>query len=211
MSKGFWVIIFLIILAAILAVVAGTYYLNFGDRQPKVPKDLPKTADIDKPVKLVATDEQLGQLESQLKDSEAVTRFDAIIALNALAEDDPQRVGPIVVRALSNQDPKVRGLAVTQLGIIKYAPAARGLVGLLDDEDKVVAIAATNALAKLGDEGLKTVMEGLSKNKIKDVDRALAVARRITGESFGQGQEGREEALQYWKEQKNRSTKPAVR
>ena len=204
MSKGFWVIIFLTILVAILAVVAGAYYLNFRDR-PEVPKELLEKADIDKPVKSVVTDEYLGQLESKLKDSDPITRLDSIVMLNALAKHNPARVGPTVVKALSNEDRKVRYSAAMQLGLINYAAAAGKLTVLLDDEAKEVAIAAGDALAKLGEEGLQAVMEGLSSDKIKDLDRALAVARKITEQAFGQGHEGRGQALKYWEEKRRKA------
>ncbi len=127
----------------------------------------------------------------------------AICLLNTAAQKNPEGVGPILVRALANEDATVRYLAVNQLGEIRYVSAAKKLTGLLDDDDKFVTAGAAKALVKLGDNGLQAVMESLSGNRLKNVDRALIVVKQITGESFGQGQEGREKALKFWAKYKS--------
>ena len=182
-----------------LAVVAGAYYLNFigGRVSSSIELEQSRTGG---PEEIKFTDEQIVRLEVQLTDSEPDERFIAICALNAAAQNNPERIGPILIKALGNEDPKVRFLAVNQLGSIKYEPAAGKLAELLDDDDKDVTAGAGQALVKLGENGLQAVMESLSANRLKNVDRALIVVKRITGRSFGQGQEGRAEALKFWVE-----------
>ena len=202
MSKGVWLIILLIILAAIVAIMAGVYYLNFVDDRVDSPvgrQHIPTGQSTE----VTFTDEQIVRLEVQLTDSDADTRLIAICSLNSAAQNNPEGVGPILVRALGNEDPKVRYLAANQLGSIKYGPAANILAGLLDDEDKDVTAGAAQALVKLGEDGLQAVMERLSGTRLVNVDRALIVAKQITGRSFGQGQEGREEALKFWAQYKS--------
>ena len=155
------------------------------------------------PEEIEFTDEQIVRLEVQLTDSNPDTRFLAICSLNAAAQSNPEHIGPILVKALANKDQNVRFLAANQLGIIKYAPAANRLTALLDDDDKDVTAGAAQALVKLGQDGLRAVMEGLGENKLRNVDRALIVAKQITGKSFGQGEEGRAKALKFWAEYKS--------
>lgn len=199
MSKGVWLIILLIILAAIVAVVAGVFYINFIHDQPEPPIDLRQIPMV-RQTEVKFTDEQIVRLEVQLTDSNPDTRFVAICSLNTAAQNDPEGIGPILVRALANEDPRVRYMAVNQLGEIKYLPAAKELTALLDDDDKDAKAGTAQALVKLGESGLQAVMESLIGNRLKNVDRALLVVKQITGESFGQGQEGREEALKFWAE-----------
>ena len=202
MSKRMWIIIFVVIVAAIGAVVAGGYYFNFVEGRPTVPAHLRTPPTEIQPIKLMATDEQIDLLVGQLQDSNPDVRFDSVCLLSALAKDDPERLGPVLSKALTNKDPKVRFLAAMGLGIIKYDSAAAELTILLDDEDKKVAGEAGEALVKLGQPGLRAVMEALTENRLRDVDSGLFVAKRITGRSFGQGPEGRTAALKFWAEQK---------
>ncbi|NIA06372.1 MAG: hypothetical protein GWP14_01840 [Actinobacteria bacterium] len=199
MNKGVWLIILIIILAAIVAVVVGAYYLNFSPGPADLPIDRQQVS-TDQPTEVKFTDEQIVRLELKLKDSDPNTRFVAICSLNTAAQNNPEGIGPILVRALANEDPKVRYLAVNQLGEIKYVPAAKELTTLLDDDDKDVTTGAAQALVKLGEKGLQAVMESLSEKRLKNVDKALIVVKQITGRSFGQGQKGREEALKFWAE-----------
>lgn len=198
MSKAIWVIIFLTIMAAIVVLVVGVYYLNFRYSPSPLPKDLPSTPAGAEPAKTTVTDGQIAHLEAQLEDSNPDTRFIAICSLNTLAEDDPQRLGPILVKALANDDTNVRFFAASRLGDLKYSPAARLLVDLLDDTDKNVVAAAELALEKLDEDSLQAVMQVLAENRLRNIDSALAVAGRIPGEFFGQGQEGRAAALKFW-------------
>ena len=198
MNKGIWIIIFLTIVVAILLVVAGLYYFNFVADQEIDFEKIPKS----EPAEIELADEQIVRLEGQLTDPDPDTRFLAICSLNVAAQSDPEQIGPILLKALANQDPNVRFLAANQLGIIKYTPAAERLTALLDDQDKDVISGAAQALVKLDQEGLRAVMEGLAGNRLENVDRALIVARQITGESFGQGEEGRAKALEFWAEYK---------
>ena len=185
-------------MAAIVALVVGVYYFNFIHSPTTVPTNLRKSPAAVEPTEATVTDEQIAHLEAQLKDSDPDKRFIAICSLNALAQDNPQRLGPILVKALANKDPKVRFFAVAQLGTSKYAPAAGELTALLDDEDKIVITEAEMSLVKLGEDGLQAVMEGLTGARLKNIDGALAVAGQITGQSFGQGPEGRVAALKFW-------------
>jgi hypothetical protein len=197
-SKGVWLIILLIILAAIVALVLSVYRVNFPG-QADSPIDSQQTRTVQQE-EVKFTDERIVRLEVQLTDSDPDTRFIAICSLNTAAENDPEGIGPILVRALSNEDPRVRYLAANQLGSMKYGPAAGILAGLLDDKDKDVTAGAAQALVQLGDDGLQAVMERLSGTRLVNVDRALIVVKQITGRSFGQGQGGREEALKFWVE-----------
>jgi len=197
-SKGVWLIILLIILAAIVALVLSVYRVNFPG-QVDSPIDSQQTRTVQQE-EVKFTDERIVRLEVQLTDSDPDTRFIAICSLNTASENDPEGIGPILVRALSNEDPRVRYLAANQLGSMKYGPAAGILAGLLDDEDKDVTAGAAQALVQLGEDGLQAVMERLSGTRLVNVDRALIVVKQITGRSFGQGQEGREEALKFWVE-----------
>ena len=202
MNKGVWLIILLIILAAIVALVAWVYHINFIDDQADPSID-PQRIPTGQQAEVTFTDEQVVRLEVQLTNSDPDTRFVAICSLNTAAQNDPEGVGPILVRALANEDPKVRYLAANQLGEIEYVPAAKELTALLDDEDKDVTAGTAQTLVKLGENGLQAVMESLIENRLKNVDRALLVVTRITGKSFGQGQEGREEALKFWAQYKS--------
>jgi len=193
-------------MAAIVAVVGGVYYFNFIHSPATIPTNLRKPPAAVGPAEAAVTDEQIAKLEIQLKDSDPDKRFIAICSLNALAGDNPQRLGPILVKALANKDPKVRFFAATQLGTIKYTPAAGVLTTLLDDEDKTVITEAEMSLVKLGEDGLQAVMEGLTGARLKNIDGALAVAGQITSRSFGQGQEGRAAALKFWAERKKKGT-----
>ena len=205
MSKSIWIIIFLVILVAIVAVVAAVYYFSFIGSRPIVSEQLQTIRDKDQPIKITATDEQVEHLVGQLEDSDPNARFKAVCLLGALSDGDPERLGPILSKALTNKDPKVRFLAAMRLGTIKYSSAAAGLTTLLDDEDKKVSREAGEALVKLGPAGLRAVMEALAEDTLREVDAGLFVAKRISGRSFGQGPEGRSAALKFWAEG-NRST-----
>lgn len=166
-----------------------------------IPIDLDKLPPPKKPTKTPLTDQRIEQLKEQLEDPDAQQRFDAINVLSALAEDAPARLGPVLIIALDSQDSKVRSGAVMGLATIKYAPAAKQLTALLNDEHEDVRAQAGQALVAMGQPGLQAVMQGLAENSFKDPDDALVLVIRITGRSFGLGQKGRRDALRFWAQQ----------
>ena len=124
--------------------------------------------------------------------------------LTAEAEREPERLGGIVVEALEHEDSQVRFAAAVGLGRIDYGPAAEKLTPLLDDREKAVRLQAAQTLAKLDRAGLAAVMAALEERSIGNVDEALLVVTRITGRSFGLGNEGRKAALEYWAREQGR-------
>ena len=198
---------FLVLLAAILVVVALVLYINFAQEPLDTPINLKELPEIP-PDEVHFTDEQIVRFEVQLTDSDPGVRFAAICALNTAAQKDHPGIGPILVKALGNGDPRVRYLAANQLGVIKFAPAAARLTALLDDKDTDVIAGAAQALPKLQDDGLKAIMKALSANSLQNVDRAMIVLKQITGQSFGQGEQGRTEALEFWAQYKKSSQNP---
>lgn len=161
-------------------------------------EDLPPPKE---PTKAGLTEERIEQLKEQLESPYAQQRFDAVNVLSALAEDEPARLGPVLISALDSEDSKVREGAVMGLATIKYAPAAGRLTALLNDEQKDIRAQAGQALVTMGQTGLEAVMQGLAENRFEDPDDALVVVIQITGRSFGLGQKGRREALRFWAEQ----------
>ena len=198
MNRAAWIIIFSVILAAAAAVVA---VVVVAYKRPYMPVDLRQSPQGKAAVETVVTDERILRLEVQLKAPDQKTRLGAMFELAGLAEIDPERLGPVLLRAINNEDPWVRFLAANKLGRIKYAAAAPALTNMLDDPDQGVSVQAVESLVKLGEVGLQAVMEALAENRIKNIDAALNAARRITGLSFAPGKRGRQGALEYWAEQ----------
>ncbi len=198
MNRLAWIIIFSVILASAAAVV-GVVVVAY--KRPYMPVDWGQSPQGKAPAETVVTDERILRLEVQLKSSDRETRLGAIFELAGLAEDNPQRLGPVLLRALDNEDAWVRFLAANKLGGIKYTAAAGALATLLDDPDRGVSAQAIESLVKLDEVALRAVMEGLGENKIKNIDAALDAARRISGRSFLPGERGRRAALKYWGEQ----------
>ncbi len=151
------------------------------------------------------SDERILQLEVQLKDPDPEMRLDAIVILSSLTENEPERLGPVLVKALDNDDPQVRATAAMGLGSVAYASAATQLAALLDDPSKRVRLEGDRALVTLGQDGLRTVMQNLADGKLKNTDAGLLVVTKITGRSFGLGQRGRAAALEFWTEQSRQS------
>ena len=198
MNRAAWIIIFSVIFAAAAAVVS---VVVVAYKQPYMPVNLGQSPQGKAAEETVVTDERILRLEVQLKSSDRETRLGAMFELAGLAENNPERLGPVLLRAINNQDPWVRFLAANKLGGIKYAAAAPGLTNVLDDPDQGVSVQAVESLVKLDKVGLQAVMEGLAENRIKNIDAGLNVARRITGRSFLPGERGRQRALEYWAEQ----------
>ena len=198
MNRVAWIIIFSVILAAAAAVIA---VVVVAYKRPYMPVGLGQSPQGKAAKKTVVTDERILRLEVQLKASDRETRLGAMFELAGLAENDPERLGPVLLRAINNEDPWVRFLAANKLGWIKYAAAAPALTNMLDDPDQGVSVQAVESLVKLGEVGLQAVMEALAENRIKNIDAALNAARRITGLSFAPGKRGRQGALEYWAEQ----------
>lgn len=202
MNKPVWIIVVLIF-AAIIATVALVVYLNFGHPQADSLIDIDDIP-IPPPPEVTFTDEQIVRFEVQLSDDDPGLRLDAIAALNNAVVKHTESVAPILTRALANEDPRVRGMAAIQLGSIKYTSAADEIAGLLDDSEKDVIAAAARALTQLQDVGLKAVMDRLSENTLENTDKALYVITQITGRSFPQGPQGRQQALEFWAQYKSK-------
>ena len=198
MNRATWIIIFSVLLAATGAIVALVVVANRG---ADVPANFEKNLQPKSPVETKVGDEYVLRLEVRLGSSESKTRIGAILELAGIAENDPERLGPMVLKAINDKDPMVRFLAVLNLGKIKYTAAAPGLTKALDDPDQAVSVQAIESLVKLDKVGLQAVMGGLRENRIKNIDAALHAVGRITGESFSPGEKGRQEALEYWTKQ----------
>ena len=195
MSRAAWIIIFSVLLATIGATVALVVVVN---RESYLQIDPEKILQPKSPTDTKVSDDRILQLEAQLKESDQEARFEAISLLGAIAENDPERLGPVLLRAINNEDHLVRFSVANKLGRNRYAAAAPALTNTLDDQDQRVSVQAIESLVKLDEAGLRAVMEALTENKIKNIDAALNAIGRITGRSFAPGKKGRHEALEYW-------------
>ena len=195
MNRTVWIIIFSAFLAAAVAIVALVVVANRG---PYIPVDLRNTPQPKGPGETKVSDERILRLEVQLKAPDRETRLLCVFELTHLAENNPERLGPVLLRALESEDAEVRFLVANKLGRIKYVGAAEALTGLLDDSDRGVSVQAVESLVKLDESGLKAAMEALAENKIRNIDGALDAISRISGRSFGLGKKGRRAALEYW-------------
>jgi hypothetical protein len=198
LNRSAWIIIFSVLLAATGGIVALVVVANRG---ADVPVNVEKNPQPKSPAETKVSDEYVLRLEVRLGSSEPKTRIGAILELAGIAENDPERLGPMVFKAINDKDPMVRFLAVRNLGTIKYTPAAPGLTNALDDPDQAVSVQAIESLVKLDKVGLQAVMGGLGENRIKNINAALLAVGRISGQSFALGEKGRQEALEYWTKQ----------
>lgn len=198
MNKTAWIIIFSVLSAVIGAIVALLIVVN---REIYPPIDLAKIPQPKSPAEMKVSDEHILQLEVELKASDPKTRLGAMLELAGIAQKNPERLGPVLLRAITNEDPMVRFLAVNRLGGIKYAAAAPALTIALDDADQGVSVQAIESLVKLDKVGLQAVMGNLAENRIKNIDAALNAVGRITQQSFAPGKKGRQAALDYWADQ----------
>ena len=203
MNRGAWIIILLTIVAATLAVFGMVFLAYHGE--PSLRGNVPKADKSISPPSTKVSDERILQLEVQLNDPDPEMRLDAIVILSSLAENDSERLGPVLIKALDNDDPQVRATAAMGLGSVAYASAATQLAALLDDPSKRVRLEGDRALVQLGQDGLRTVMQNLADGKLKNTDAGLLVVTKITGRSFGLGQRGRAAALEFWTEQSRQS------
>ena len=196
MNKRTWIIIILLLhVAAAAGLVVVLIVVN--DWSPKYDGTY-ESLQRDAALEAQITDELIVRLEDELKAADSQTRFRAISELAGMAENHAERLGPVLLRAINNEDPSVRFSAANKLGTIKYAPAAPALTNALDDPDQGVSVQAIESLVKLDKAGLQAVMEALAKNRIKNIDAALSAVRRITGRSFPPAERGRRAALDYW-------------
>ena len=198
MNKRNWIIVILLLhvgAAAALVVVLAVIY-----NRPPYPGQNPQG---EAAAEAEITDERILRLEVELKAADSETRFTAISELAGMAETNSERLGPVLLRAINNEDPTVRSSAVNELGVIKYVEAAEALTILLDDPDNTVKVQTIGALAELDQAALQAIMEALAENRIKNIDAALDAATRISGRSFGLGERGRQAALKYW-DQRNK-------
>ena len=200
MNRNNWIIILSVILLATAAIVVMLVLAYRSD--PLIPVSAIKH---DNPPPIVAADDMVLRFEVQLKDDDPQKRLDAILMLSALAEKQEDRIGPVMVKALDNDDSAVRSAAALGLASMKYAPAATRLTALLDDHNEQVRLQSAQALVSLGDPGLQAVMQGLSENSLKNTDHALVVVSRIAGRNFGLGKKGREAAFRFWAQQNTQS------
>ena len=198
MNRAAWIIIFSVLLGITGAIVALVVVANRGVYVPPNSEENPQPKS---PAETKVSDEYVLRLEVRLQSSDPKTRLGAIMELAGIAENNPERLGPVLLKAINGKDPMVRFLAVLKLGKIKYAPAAPGLTNALDDPDQAVSVQAIESLVKLDKVGLQAVMGGLGENRIKNINAALQAVGRITGESFSPGEKGRQEALEYWTKQ----------
>ena len=94
-------------------------------------------------------------LQEAVSASDEVVRREALRALGKLRERasiDPKIVVPLLLRAIDDPDPGVRGVAVTYLGIVRDDPASEvaALIKALADETPEVRQGAAAALAEYG-------------------------------------------------------------
>ena len=107
-----------------------------------------------------------------------VVRREALRSLGKLRERasiDPQIVIPSLLTALHDQDPAVRDVAVTYLGIVRDAPEkeVQGLIEALSDPEADVRRAAAVALAAYGElaEPAVPALKKATKDPDEDVQR----------------------------------------
>jgi HEAT repeat protein len=105
------------------------------------------------------------RLERALRDSRPEVRYQAIIAYARVAKDDPAAVVTAVVRALDDDDPSIRYIAMRvgeELGVDGEPVADPRLRAraeeLVREGDDDAAVAAALYLARLGDERGRTVV-----------------------------------------------------
>ncbi len=94
-------------------------------------------------------------LRDATQSEHASVRREALRSLGKLRERasiDPQLVVPLLLKALEDDDPTVRHVAVTYLGIVRDNPPAEiaGLIDALEDEEADVREAAAIALGQYG-------------------------------------------------------------
>lgn len=203
MSRHTWLIIILLLhVAAAAGLVVVLVFVNDSSPEydPTYLNPQPEAAP-----EAQITDELIVRLEVKLKATDRQTRLGAMAELADLAENNSQRLGPVLLRTIKNEDPEIRYWTAKKLGEIKYVQAANALTALLDDPDKGVKVQATMALTKLDEVGLQAVMKALVENRIKNIDDALDAVRRITGRSFPPAERGRQAALDYWAQRDKQS------
>jgi hypothetical protein len=93
---------------------------------------------------------------------------------------------PILVDALSDPDPAMRGQAAWLLGFMKDPRTADALARTASDEDKLVRYEASSALLQIGDpRGLNGVIAGLSDADPRIRQKCIVVLEAHTGETMG--------------------------
>lgn len=93
---------------------------------------------------------------------------------------------PILVDALSDPNPDMRGQAAWLLGFLKDPRTANHLARAASDSDKLVRYEASSALLQIGDpRGLGGVIHGLSDPDPRVRAKCIAVLEAHTGETMG--------------------------
>ncbi len=80
------------------------------------------------------------------KDAEASVRQQAAISLSYIMD---QNTGPALIKALKDPAQPVRYAALHTLGVIRYAPAEKEIIGMLSSEDKSMRRGAIAALGQM--------------------------------------------------------------
>lgn len=107
-----------------------------------------------------------------LDDAAAAVRCAALDAADVFLDEAPAAA----IRGLADREPAVRAVAARLAGELGDAAAARRLVPLLEDQDRVVRDEAALALVRIGDErGEHRVRALLEGNEIQAVEAAQAL------------------------------------
>jgi HEAT repeat protein len=120
----------------------------------------------------------VGPLREAARSDDSEVRREALRSLGKLRErasTDPQIVIPLLLDALKDDDPTVRDVAVTYLGIVRDNPEKEvaGLIEALGDEEPAVRRSAATALAAYGTQAESAVpaLRKAAKDPDEDVKR----------------------------------------
>jgi HEAT repeat protein len=134
----------------------------------------------------------VGPLRDAINADDPVVRREALRSLGKLRERasiDPQVVVPMLLDALTDPDPSVRGVAVTYLGIVRDSPVKEvaGLIPALKDDSPAVREAACVALSAYGAQADAAVpaLQKAAADPDEDVKREAGRALVIIAEAKG--------------------------
>ena len=93
---------------------------------------------------------------------------------------------PILVDALADPDPAMRGTAAWLLGFMKDPRTSNALARAASDKEKLVRYEASSSLLQIGDpRGMNALLNGLSDADPRIRAKCIGVLEAHTGETFG--------------------------